>query len=357
VRPSPRSPFCHTHGTGYGIYIASKAKHGPRWLAMRAAGVPFISTWIDECGVGATSDWADLWFRCIHEASMAHAVILYVEEGETLKGALVEAGAALAHGVHVHVVSAAPLDHTFVRHPHVHEHSTLEEALGAIGKFGIDALVDDVRAFSVACGNVVNEEPRVPHRERIDFRNGLLREEWREALTGLDRRDPVKVADGLADIIYVSLGTALEWGITPRLPGGFKSGSRPGMRGLLAGAVEYSLEKDGARDDSWDWARLGEAVNLAILAAEAGNYCLFEEKLNQVIEWAIIIAALYGFPFDKVWDEVHRSNMDKIDPATGKVLRTPAGKVGKPEGWRPPDIEGVLARTGWLATWGWRRAA
>lgn len=38
--------------------------------------------------------------------------------------------------------------------------------------------------------------------------------------------------------------------------------------------------------------------------------------------------------------EVHRANMDK-DP------NGPNGKPVKPEGWRPPDIEGVLRAQGW----------
>lgn len=38
------------------------------------------------------------------------------------------------------------------------------------------------------------------------------------------------------------------------------------------------------------------------------------------------------------WNEVARSNMAKIDPATGKMNRRADGKVTKPEGWTPPDL-------------------
>lgn len=81
-----------------GIYTASKTTHAQRWRMLRAVGCPVIATWIDEAGQGQTSDFADLWERCISEAAGADCVILYRQPGEVLKGALVEAGAALASG-------------------------------------------------------------------------------------------------------------------------------------------------------------------------------------------------------------------------------------------------------------------
>jgi len=50
-------------------------------------------------------------------------------------------------------------------------------------------------------------------------------------------------------------------------------------------------------------------------------------------------ALSFGIPFDEVWKEVHRSNMDK---AGGPVRAD--GKRLKPEGWKPPDVKGVLAQ-------------
>lgn len=50
----------------------------------------------------------------------------------------------------------------------------------------------------------------------------------------------------------------------------------------------------------------------------------------------------FGIPLDRVWAEVHRSNMAKVDPTTGKVIKRADGKVLKPEGWTPPDVAGVL---------------
>lgn len=84
-----------------GIYIASKTKHADKWRALRAAGEPIISTWIDEAGQGETSDFDDLWRRCISEPARAAVLIAYCEPGDVLKGGWVEIGAALSSGTPV----------------------------------------------------------------------------------------------------------------------------------------------------------------------------------------------------------------------------------------------------------------
>lgn len=108
------------------IYIASKAKHWRRWQEFRANGLPIISTWIDEGDTGATTDFPDLWQRCVSEAASATAVVLYCEPGEVLKGALVEIGAAMAMGVPVYAVGQ--FDGTYHNHPLFHQVESLAYA-------------------------------------------------------------------------------------------------------------------------------------------------------------------------------------------------------------------------------------
>jgi predicted HAD superfamily Cof-like phosphohydrolase len=45
-----------------------------------------------------------------------------------------------------------------------------------------------------------------------------------------------------------------------------------------------------------------------------------------------------GYDVDRAWAEVARSNLAKIDPNTGKVIKRADGKVLKPEGWTPPNL-------------------
>lgn len=49
-----------------------------------------------------------------------------------------------------------------------------------------------------------------------------------------------------------------------------------------------------------------------------------------------------GYPMAQGWDAAVISNMRKIDPATGQVLRREDGKILKPEGWRPPNLARLL---------------
>lgn len=54
-----------------------------------------------------------------------------------------------------------------------------------------------------------------------------------------------------------------------------------------------------------------------------------------------------GLPLQDVFDEVHRSNMCKVDESTGFCVVSPDGKVLKPEGWTPPDVAAVLGEGAW----------
>ena len=66
------------------------------------------------------------------------------------------------------------------------------------------------------------------------------------------------------------------------------------------------------------------------------------DALADMIYIAVGTANVMNIPLDKVWAEVQRSNMAKVDPETGKVKKREDGKVLKPEGWTPPQIETVL---------------
>lgn len=45
-----------------------------------------------------------------------------------------------------------------------------------------------------------------------------------------------------------------------------------------------------------------------------------------------------GYNVEGAWAEVARSNLAKIDPTTGKVIKRPDGKVLKPADWTPPNL-------------------
>jgi hypothetical protein len=113
---------------GYGIYTASKTIHAPMWRDYRSLGVNIISTRIDEAGKGETKSFEDLWVRCVSEAASCAALVAYREHGETLKGGLVEIGAALANGRPVYFVGDTE-GYSFLTHPLVTVVDDVSEAI------------------------------------------------------------------------------------------------------------------------------------------------------------------------------------------------------------------------------------
>jgi predicted HAD superfamily Cof-like phosphohydrolase len=70
-----------------------------------------------------------------------------------------------------------------------------------------------------------------------------------------------------------------------------------------------------------------------------------EDEVEQLDACMDMIWVILGFCYMKgynvkgAWDEVSRSNLSKINPETGKVIKREDGKVLKPEGWTPPQLE------------------
>ena len=63
-------------------------------------------------------------------------------------------------------------------------------------------------------------------------------------------------------------------------------------------------------------------------------------------------ATKYGLDLDPVFREVHRSNMSKRDPETGKFIKDANGKVVKPETWTPPSLHRIILK---MQTYGFNR--
>jgi predicted HAD superfamily Cof-like phosphohydrolase len=76
----------------------------------------------------------------------------------------------------------------------------------------------------------------------------------------------------------------------------------------------------------------------------AENESNFAEVADALGDMAYIIAGTaleYGIPLDRVLDAIHKANMAKLGP-DGKPIKRADGKVVKPDGWQPPDIEAAL---------------
>ena len=66
------------------------------------------------------------------------------------------------------------------------------------------------------------------------------------------------------------------------------------------------------------------------------------ETLDALIDILVVtIGAIHSMGADAegAWQEVMRTNLAKIDATTGRVQRREDGKILKPQGWRPPDLQ------------------
>lgn len=128
----------------------------------------------------------------------------------------------------------------------------------------IESAITDVETFHAASGIKDLQPTDKPKLRALKLRRRLIKEEYKELKRAWKRRDIVATADAYADLIYVTLGSALM--------------------------------------------HLGKSR------------------------------------FIDVWKEVQRSNMAKM--VNGKVRMRSDGKVLKPEGWVPPQLEDIFQRPG-----------
>ena len=140
--------------------------------------------------------------------------------------------------------------------------------------------VADVKAFHQKFGQPVCLSPSFPPHALFKFRVELVREEYKELLTAL----------------------------------GFSFGNSNGPHSEACPdgcCVNYNPSK----------------MHMAAAA----------DAIVDLIYVLTGMALTFGIDLRPVWDEVQRANMAK----EGGGIRAD-GKVLKPEGWKPPDIEGAL---------------
>ena len=69
------------------------------------------------------------------------------------------------------------------------------------------------------------------------------------------------------------------------------------------------------------------------------------EQLDALVDILVVTMGAIragGFDGEGAWKEVMDTNFAKIDPETGKVRKREDGKVLKPEGWQPPQLDKFL---------------
>ncbi|SRR6266571_5880996 len=71
-----------------------------------------------------------------------------------------------------------------------------------------------VQDFHAMANGYTGEWPHIPPAQIRTLRINLLREELGEFIKASDEGDLIEVADALGDLLYVTYGAALAWGIS-----------------------------------------------------------------------------------------------------------------------------------------------
>lgn len=88
---------------------------------------------------------------------------------------------------------------------------------------------------------------------------------------------------------------------------------------------------------------LHEELREYVEAIEDGDDARQFDALLDLVWVAMGTAHLSGFPWQRGWNLVQAANMAKERMDDGEDFKS---KIGKPPGWQPPDIEGLLAEYG-----------
>jgi predicted HAD superfamily Cof-like phosphohydrolase len=113
------------------------------------------------------------------------------------------------------------------------------------------------------------------------------------------------------------------------------------MRQLPSTEIDYALARLRV-------ALLEEEVSEFVTSSEKGDLIGIADALADIVYVVYGTALTYGIDLDSALQEVHRSNMSKLD-SDGEPLIRNDGKVLKSERYFPPDIAAVLSRQGPLS--------
>jgi predicted HAD superfamily Cof-like phosphohydrolase len=78
-----------------------------------------------------------------------------------------------------------------------------------------------------------------------------------------------------------------------------------------------------------------------------GEISLIADQADALVDmeyYLLNCACKQGVNLSSVFKIVHAANMAKRDPETGVFLKRDDGKIIKPVGWQPPDVDAEIAR-------------
>lgn len=175
--------------------------------------------------------------------------------------------------------------------------------------------INTVREFHTTFGvpqREIKSTEAIPQNE-YELRHMLVHEEVQEALQEL-HGPQYKLTAELADVLYVVAGTGAQLGI----------------------------ETDSMYNHVVSQMMLG-ALEKFKIAIEQKDHTAIQ---SSIIELEVIVKGIAyqkGLPVRQAFDEIHQANMRKVAP-DGTLRYREDGKILKPDGWKPADIENIYKK-------------
>lgn len=116
-------------------------------------------------------------------------------------------------------------------------------------------------------------------------------------------------------------------------------GTETPTRPVILTPERYALRRDLIEEEFLEW----------ITAYSAGNLVEMADALADLLYVVYGTAHESGLPIDRIFAEVHRSNMTKFNP-DGSIPKRADGKALKAATWEPPKIKEILEDAGYRPT-------
>jgi len=179
-----------------------------------------------------------------------------------------------------------------------------------------------VKQFMSAFGQSTFDTPQpelYTNNKLFNFRLSLIEEEFKEIIEAIKQNDFVEFVDGIADLLVVTYGTGLAYGInldnadnitnfeaiskmavTVELYTKFSEGSIDLINRLI-GEIDCEIDKIKINKHNYNYNNDLDKF-----------FCEFANGLKAIIQLTYKMGITYGIDVDDAFDIVHKSNMSKL---------------------------------------------
>lgn len=188
---------------------------------------------------------------------------------------------------------------------------------------------ESVREFHRANGQTINVEFKQLSAKDMLLRTRLILEELGELSVAIHQDNAIETADGLGDLLYVILGTAVSLGLPVQ-----DKFYEPDRGRTISGEIEFY--------HNFHLGTIASAVSSLLEKVRFGVENDIHLALDRVTRVIGVTARERAIPFKEVFFEIHRSNMTKRlgGASDGKKYGT---ENAKGVGYQPPRIAEILA--------------